>query len=74
MANSNKMNIEWHKACLYNSMITENNLVKEIERRQAELKRTHESNLFYAHQIATAEAEKRDSFDRDRFMVKRGTK
>ena len=71
---SNKMNIEWHKACLYNSRIHEDDIRKQLEKVKADLEESHAKNLIYAYQIEEAEKEGKTEFDRDRFRVKREKK
>jgi len=63
--------LEWHKNNLFN---IEQFLKKQTERAEIEQKRaldTYKDWSFYSYQIGEAENEGRDSFDRDKYRIKR---
>ncbi len=71
MAHSNSMPIQWHKDCLKNIastvvrlQIERNNLDERIRRYEKEME-------FLAEQIASAEAEGKETFDCERYKVKK---
>jgi len=69
-----KKSIEWHENCLKNMTTYYQSQRSELDRLKLEVGKFACEILFYDGQIARAKREKRDGFDRDRFMVKTGGK
>lgn len=67
----NKMPTKWHKECANNWGKSIDREEKEVLSRLASVKIAKEQHEFYLQQIATAEKENRDGFDRDKYLVKR---
>ena len=67
-----KMTISWHKECLMNRKIYLEKIKKEAKSLQKEIKKSEKEIIFYSSQIEEAKKKKKDGFDRDRFMVKKG--
>jgi hypothetical protein len=69
-----KSPIGWHERCLANQRTYYKFKRSELDRLQLEVEMLGNSILEYEQQISRAKREKRDGFDRDRFMVKKGGK
>ena len=69
-----KQTIAWHKSCLANMRRHLERETEELEQRAASVERHRKNTHFLFLQIERAEAEGRDGFDGDKFMVKREAK
>jgi hypothetical protein len=69
-----KSPIEWHERSLANMKTYYRFKESELDRLQLEVEMLGHDILEYEQQISRAKREKRDGFDRDRFMVKKGGK
>jgi len=69
-----KMSVEWHKQCLKNQKRTLEIRRLNIDDSIRKLLADEKNTSFYEMQITGAEGQGKDSFDRDKFMVKRVNK
>jgi hypothetical protein len=63
--------IEWHEDCLKNQKLSLEHLRRKAERAIGDVERAKKGTEFYELQIETAKAQKKEKFDRDRFMIRR---
>lgn len=63
--------IEWHKKCLDNSEAYEQKIRTQVIELSKKLETTHKDNHFYREQILKAIEEKKDSFDKKKYLVRR---
>lgn len=66
-----KRPLEWHKQCLLNQKKHLNELKRELDKAQNNYDRCLNSTLFYIEQVETAENERKDSFDPDKYLKQR---
>ena len=66
-----KQTIAWHKSCLANMRQHLKRETEELVARAASVNRHRQNTHFLFLQIERAEAEGRDGFDGDKFMVQR---
>ena len=66
-----KKPVAWHKECLVNWANTIEREMDDVKRRQEALARTRSRYSFYLGQVQEAIHRHKDSFDSERFMVKR---
>jgi len=66
-----KKSISWHKECLKNSTLYLQETKRAIGHLQEKVKEDENRVWFLAKQIITAEKEGKDSFDSERYLVKR---
>ena len=66
-----KRSIAWHEDNLKNSKIYYESILKKIEGLQYELNKIKGSNDLLQRQILEAKIQKKDSFDRDKFLKRK---
>ena len=69
-----KNTIDWHKKCYLNNKYHIDKKISLLISLEKEIKRDKKNLVFYKKQIETAEIEKRDGFDSERFLLKRKEK
>jgi hypothetical protein len=66
-----KFNISWHRNSLKNSIDYYNKRFEDLQNRLKQLSDDKQWNDFYKYQIESAEKEGKDSFDKERYKVKK---
>lgn len=66
-----KMSVEWHEGCLKNQRETREMDLAALERMCNRIERENRNIEFYERQIAEAKKQGKDSFDMEKFLVKR---
>lgn len=66
-----KMGIDWHKNCLKNVESSLGRMENELQRAKDSYQKLLDDYKFYKYQIAMAESQGKDGFDRDKFKVKK---
>jgi len=68
------MNIKWHEGCIENMKATIDREMIRVQEAEIALRRSRGQYSFYKEQIETAKQLGKGGFDRERFLVKKGTR
>ena len=71
MANKSAMPVKWHKECLKNQMASLTRLILERDHTMKQIHKVTNDVQQLAEQIARAEAEGKESFDADKYNIKK---
>jgi 3-isopropylmalate dehydratase small subunit len=63
-----KFDVKWHENCLKNQRSHVAHLRQEVERMMKDVERQEAEVAFYDLQVETAKTQKKDGFDREKFL------